>query len=54
MAIQKKIIDNGWDPVDEETANRVLERVRTEVRQRRREPSDRVFAAIVEEEQRRS
>jgi hypothetical protein len=32
----------------------VLERVRREVRQRRREPSARVLAQIVEEEQRRS
>jgi len=53
-AIQKKVIDMGWDRIDDDTASRVLERVRTEVRQRRREPSDRVFAAIVEEEQRRS
>jgi hypothetical protein len=53
-AIQKKVIDHGWDPIDDGTATRVLDRVRTEVRQRRREPSERVFSQIVEEEQRRS
>ena len=53
-AIQRRVLDAGWGPIDDEVATRVLERVRREVRLRRREPSDRVFAAIVEEEQRRS
>jgi hypothetical protein len=48
------VLDQGWDPIDDDTAGRILERVRTELRQRRREPTDRVFAQTVEEEQRRS
>ncbi len=52
-AIQRKVLDLGWGPVSDPVAERVLERVRQEVRMRRREPSDRVFAQIVEEEQRR-
>jgi isopropylmalate/homocitrate/citramalate synthase len=53
-AIQRKVLDHGWGPIDDSVANRVLERVRQEVRLRRREPSERVFARIVEEEQRRT
>ncbi len=53
-AIQRRVLDAGWGPIDEEVATRVLDRVRHEVRLRRREPSERVFAAIVEEEQRRA
>ena len=52
-AIQRRVLDHGWDPIDDDVAQRVLERVRKEVRQRRREPSDRVLEEIVEEEQRR-
>ena len=44
-AIQRTVLDTGWDPIDDDVAQRVLERVRHEVRQRRREPSDRVLAA---------
>ena len=53
-AIQRKVLDHGLGPDRRRrSAQRVLERVRTEVRQRRREPSDRVLAQIVDEEQRR-
>ena len=52
-AIKRMVVEHGWDPIDTDVAQRVLERVRTEVRHRRREPSDRVLAQIVEEEQRR-
>jgi hypothetical protein len=52
-AIQRRVLDHGWDPIDDDVAQRVLERVRKEVRQRRKEPSDRVLEEIVDEEQRR-
>jgi isopropylmalate/homocitrate/citramalate synthase len=52
-AIQRKVEQTGLAPVDDETANRILERVRFEVRMRRREPSDDVFRKLVDEERHR-
>ena len=46
-AIQRKVEQMGMVPVDDEAAQRILERVRFEVRMRRREPSDDVFRRIV-------
>ena len=48
--IQRKVEDLGLDEIDDDVAVRVLERVRSEVRMRQREPVDSVFIEIVEEE----
>ena len=48
--IQRKVEDLGLGEVDHDLANRILERVRSYVRMRQREPNDGDFSAIVEEE----
>jgi len=48
--IKRKVVDLGMGEVDDAAANRILQRVRAELRMRRREPSDRDFRRMVEEE----
>lgn len=52
-AIQRKVLEFGLEPVGDDVADRILERVRFEVRMRRREPSDDLFRKIVDEERSR-
>jgi methanogen homocitrate synthase len=48
--IKRKVADLGMGEVDDAAANRILQRVRADLRMRRREPSDRDFRRMVEEE----
>ena len=48
--IQRKVGDMGLEEISDEVANRVLKRVRSEVRMRQAEPSDEIFIQIVDEE----
>ena len=48
--IKRKVVDLNLGEVDNATADRILQRVRAQMRMRRREPSDRDFTRIVEEE----
>ena len=50
--IKRKVNDLGLPEIDDGAADRILQRVRADMRMRRREPSDRDFARIVEEERR--
>jgi 2-isopropylmalate synthase len=48
-AIQRKVEEMGLGKVDDDTAEQILEQVRTELRYRRRELSDRLFTKIVDQ-----
>jgi isopropylmalate/homocitrate/citramalate synthase len=48
--IKRKVVDLDLAEIDDATADRILQRVRAQMRMRRREPSDRDFTRIVEEE----